>query len=172
MDRFALRIKHALLQGNVDVGCHLPFDYTLGEQLSSSGFRYAPSPLRASPRIGSKRLNYLKEASCLSISVIESSNICRCLEFDEACSCCRRRSRERRSPSRSRFRFCWMGGIGAFRGFVFSSISSCCCSMDLLSQPRAILGILPFLIPITFWKDLAYDCRQAYKRAVADVDSS
>jgi hypothetical protein len=76
--------------------------------------------------------------SCPSTAAMDCCSISRWRGLVAAWSCCVSRSRERSSPSRSRFRFCSSGGTGARFGFRRSAISSCCCSTDLLSHPRAM----------------------------------
>ena len=76
-----------------------------------------------------------------SNSASAASSICRCRGLHATCNCCKMCCRESSMPFRSCSAAICSEFSGTFAPPLFEANSSCCCSTDLLSHPRAMLPL-------------------------------
>ena len=80
---------------------------------------------------------YERSLSWSSNSASAASNICRCRGLQAICRRCNMCCLESSSP-RTRFSLAICSGVSAAPWIFWVPASSCCCSTDLLSHPRAM----------------------------------
>ena len=144
VDGFALRIENAFFEGNVDLSFHAQVELYVRWRLARLRFCLWKVYERTIHCGTGGFVRLSKEESCLSSSAMDCSSICRRSGCIAPCNWPARRLRARRRLSRRWFRFCSAAERRGRRAPRSSKASACCCSIDLLSQPRALIKLLQF----------------------------